>query len=107
MAEQPDQQRTGRTRETQARAHNNGKRTQQSSQSLTATRILRDMVLSLLETGFHKQDIAAALGCLTDEAAGDHWQKAVDGRKHAKQMMRAAARRATARRKAAEKLFQD
>jgi hypothetical protein len=37
----------------------------------TATRILRGMVLSLLDNGFEKQDVAAALDRLADEARRD------------------------------------
>jgi hypothetical protein len=38
------------------------------------------MVYSLLETGFTKQDVAAALGALAEEASGDEWQKALESR---------------------------
>ena len=66
----------------------------------TATAILRDMVLSLLETGFEKQYITDALGKLADEARGDHWQTLLDGRERARLVTSAA------RRKEAEKQFQ-
>ena len=58
--------------------------------------------LSLLETGFGKEDIADALAALIDEAKGDRWQKELDGRERTRQLTSAAARRATARRKAAQ-----
>jgi hypothetical protein len=50
----------------------------------TATRILRGMVLSLLDNGFKKQDVAAALDRLADEATRDDWQKPLESRKRAR-----------------------
>lgn len=51
------------------------------SRTHTATQILRDMVYSLLDSGFQKQDVAAALHTLTGEAAGDEWKKGLETRK--------------------------
>jgi hypothetical protein len=100
------EERPGQVRRITARAHDGG-RSRLHAPSRVAKAILRDTVLSLLETGCSKQDIAAALDRLKDEAKGDAWQTVLDGRERTKQIMRDAARRATARRKAAEKLFQD
>jgi hypothetical protein len=46
----------------------------------TATRILRGMVLSLLDNGFENQDVATALDRLADEATSRDWQKRLEGR---------------------------
>jgi hypothetical protein len=50
----------------------------------TATQILRDMIYSLLDSGFQKQDVVAALSRLTGEAAGDEWKKGLETRKLAR-----------------------
>ena len=50
----------------------------------TATQILRGMVLSLLESGFQKQDVVAALDRLTEEARGDGWKNALESRERAR-----------------------
>jgi hypothetical protein len=56
-------------------------KTRAVSQTHTATQILRDMVYSLLDSGFQKQAVVAALNTLTDEAAGDDWKKGLETRK--------------------------
>jgi hypothetical protein len=48
--------------------------------SSTATQILRGMVYSRLESGFTKQDIAAAVDSLAGEAQGNGWEKVVESR---------------------------
>jgi hypothetical protein len=85
----------------------NRRKAQNYSKFDTATAILHDMVLSLLDTGFDKQHITAALERLADEARGDTWQKELDSRARERQIASAAAARATARRKAAEKQLQN
>jgi hypothetical protein len=42
------------------------------------------MVLSLLDNGFEKQDVAAALDRLADEARRDVLEKALESRKRAR-----------------------
>jgi hypothetical protein len=75
------------------------RKVQNYSQSFTVTAILRDMILSLLDTGFEKQHITKALGRLADEAEGDNWQALLDGRARPKQISSEAAIHASARRK--------
>jgi general stress protein YciG len=50
----------------------------------TATQILRGMVLSLLDNGFKKQDVATALDRLAGEATSGDWQKPLESRKRAR-----------------------
>jgi hypothetical protein len=105
LPSEDQEERAGRVRHKTARA-NDGERSRLHTPSRAAKAILRDTVLSLLETGCSKQDIVAVLDRLKDEAKGDDWQQLLDGRERARQLTSAAARRATAKRKAAEKLLQ-
>ena len=50
----------------------------------TATQILRGMVYNLLENGFRKHDVVAALATLTEEARADDWTKGLETRERAR-----------------------
>lgn len=54
----------------------------------TARQILRGMVLSLLQNGFKKDEVGAALERLIGEASRDDWQKALDSRERARGLVR-------------------
>jgi hypothetical protein len=92
------EKRACRVRHKTARAKDSS-RSRLHSPSRAARGILRDMVLSLLETGCKKQEIVAALDSLADEAKGDAWQKVLNGRERATRMQSASPARATARRR--------
>jgi hypothetical protein len=57
----------------------------------TATQILRGMVYSLLENGCTKQELAAVLDRLADEARGDNWKKALEIRERGRGLGRSVA----------------
>jgi hypothetical protein len=59
-----------------------------SNRTTAATQILRGMIFSLLEHGFTRQDVVAALGSLTTEAEGPAWPKKLASRERARGLSR-------------------